>query len=184
VGLIITFFSLMSIAWWRPYISHRDNLLAVFQQCNQFLVLCVVMLIVTQDSAGLDDVTLSYALIVLYTATGISMMIAGSIQIMKEVKDDDNEFHITDFLQENMNSNVGRHSEMSSNNESERGVSFGPGDGGVEMTENPMGEGARGSGAGGAGGGKKFVYEGGGGDEGQVTRGQRTDTAGNEKAAI
>jgi len=85
---VITFFSLLNVAWFRPYLSPRDNSLATFQQVNQFMVLSVLMLVLTKNDEDMSDASLSYVLIFLYTATGISMLVAGTFEIMKEIDDD------------------------------------------------------------------------------------------------
>ncbi len=155
VGLLITFFSLFNLAWFKPYISRRDNWLACFQQINQFLVLIVVMLILTKRDEDIEDGTLSWILILLYTATGIALFITGALQILSEVDENKKEFEISTFFKDNLERQGSSMRETTSDGADimvkSRGnisggemgpseVPEGEGRGSMEMTENPIGE--------------------------------------------
>jgi len=109
-GLCITFFSLFCLCWFKPYVTNRDNLLACFQQVNQFLILTAVILIVSSGttSAGVwDDSSLAWMMIFLYSASGIFLLVSFAFQVFNEVgygKDGERhrEFDIDVFLAENL----------------------------------------------------------------------------------
>ncbi|GMH80122.1 hypothetical protein TrLO_g10263 [Triparma laevis f. longispina] len=106
-GITITFFSLFYICWFKPYVTKRDNLLASFQQVNQFLVLIAVMLILTKSNGGFSDDGMAYMMIFLYSASGISLLVCATFEILNEIGDDEEsknhkEFHVDSYLNDNM----------------------------------------------------------------------------------
>lgn len=96
-GLLITFMSVAMLCWFKPYVAKRDNWLACFQQVNQFLILSIVLLMTTKDSSK-ENMALSYAMIILYTACAISMIIIGGFNILEEYKGGSRQLDLTDLL--------------------------------------------------------------------------------------
>jgi len=96
-GLAITFMSISMLCWFKPYVAKRDNYLAVFQQINQFLVLSIVLLMVTKNESK-DSAMLSYAMIFLYTASGISMIVIGIFEMVEEYKGGSRQLDVGEFL--------------------------------------------------------------------------------------
>ena len=150
-GLTITFFSLFCICWFKPYVTKRDNLLASFQQVNQFLVLIAVMLILTKSNGGFSDDGMAYMMIFLYSASGISLLVCATFEIMNEIGDDEEshnhkEFHVDSYLNDNMRTSESTRCTGSGGlGEAEIVVSGGGGEGGgggggIEMTAgmNPL----------------------------------------------
>jgi len=66
-------------------------------QINQFFVLSAVLLIVTKDDTR-DNAMLSYAMIFLYSASGITMLIIAIFEMIEEYKGGSRQLELTDLV--------------------------------------------------------------------------------------